>query len=121
LAKVTHRGCSRILCRRIVDFSAERSFAQTALALWEHYHIEVPLYRIDKVTEQVSLEAKAHNSNQPESVVEAEVLISETDGSMLPIISTEVPEGASEKDRRKHRKCHWKEIRVTTVSNPELS
>ena len=65
-------------------------------------------------------EAKAHNSNKPESVVDAEVLISETDGSMLPIISTEIPEGASETDRRKHRQCHWKEIRVTTERNPTL-
>ena len=53
-------------------------------------------------------------------MVHAEVLISETDGSMLPIISTKIPEGASETDRRKHRQCHWKEIRVTTVSNPTL-
>ena len=40
-AKVTDRGCSRILHRRITDFSAERSFAQTEQALREHYGIEV--------------------------------------------------------------------------------
>jgi hypothetical protein len=110
-----------VLTRRIVDLSAERSFSQTAVALVEHYHIEVPIYQIDTVTAQVCREAKAHNSNQPKSVVDAEVLISQTDGSMLPIISTEVPEGAEEKDRRKHRKCHWKEIRVSTVCNPTLA
>jgi hypothetical protein len=120
-AKVTHRGCSRILRRRIVDFSAERSFSQSALALREHYHIEVPRYCIDKVTAEVCREAKAHNSQKPESVVDAEVLISQTDGSMLPIITTELPEGTEEKDRRKHRKCHWKEIRVSTVSDPTLA
>lgn len=120
-SKVSHRACSRILTRRIVDFSAERSFAQTALALREHYHIEVPKYSIDKVTAEVCREAKAYNASKPEIIVPAEILISETDGSMLPIISTERPKEATETDRRKHRKCHWKEIRVSTVSNPTLS
>jgi hypothetical protein len=121
LAKVTHRGCSRILSRRIVDFSAERSFAQTGQALWEHYHIEVPRYRIEKITGQVCREAKAHNSNKPGNLTAAEVLISQVDGSMLPIINTDPPEGAANQDRRKHRKCHWKELRVSTVSNPDLA
>lgn len=107
-AKISNRGVSRILSRRIVDFSAERSFAQSALALREHYHIEVPVSCTDKVTAQVCREAKARNSTKPGTVVDAEVLVSETDGSMLPVISTEPPEGAAEKDRRKHRKCHWK-------------
>ena len=120
-AKVSPGGCSRILSRRIVDFSAERSFAQTAQALLEHYRIEVPRYSIDKITAQVCREAKAHNSNKPENLTAAEVLISEVDGSMLPIINTDPPEGATNKDRRKHRKCHWKELRVSTVSNPDLA
>jgi|GEM_PF-4094287 len=110
-----------MLRRRIVDFSAERSFAQTAQALLEHYSIEVPRYSIDKVTGQVCREAKAHNSNKPQRVTAAKVLISEVDGSMLPIINTDPPKGAANKDRRKHRKCHWKELRVSTVSNPDLA
>jgi hypothetical protein len=110
-----------MLSRRIVDFSVERSFAQTEQALREHYRIDVPRYTIDKVTAQVCREAKAHNSNKPETVTAAEVLVSEVDGSMLPIINTEPPKGATNQDRRKHRKCHWKEIRVSTVSNPKLA
>ena len=78
-----------MLRRRITDFSAERSFAQTQQALREHYRIEVPRYSIDKVTSQVCREAKAHNTIKPDSVRAAEVLISEVDGSMLPIVSTE--------------------------------
>lgn len=120
-AKISHHSCSRVLKRRIVDFSAERSFAQSANALKEHYQIEVPKYQIDKVTAEICQEAKKQNATKPGKVSEAEVLISETDGSMLPIISTEVPEGAQETDRRKHRKCHWKEIRVSVASNPTLS
>ncbi len=104
-----------------MDFSAERSFAQTAQGLWEHYHIKVPRYSIDKVTEEVCREAKAHNSSKPKGVVAAEILVSEVDGSMLPIISTDLPEGAANKDRRRHRKCHWKELRVSTVSNPTMA
>ena len=110
-----------MLRRRIVDFSAERSFAQTAQGLLEHYRIEVPRYCIDKVTTQVCREAKAHNSSKPQTITAAKVLISEVDGSMLPIINTDPPKGAKNKDRRKHRKCHWKEFRVSTVSNPDLA
>jgi hypothetical protein len=102
-ANVSHRSCSRMLRRRIVDFSAERSFAQTAQALVEHYRIEVPRYCIDKVTAQVCREAKAHNSSKPQTITSAKVLISEVDGSMLPIINTDPPKGAENKDRRKHR------------------
>ena len=120
-AKVTHRGCSSILSRRISDFSVERSFSQTEKALQEHYRIEVPRYSIDKVTDQVCRKAKAHNSSKPGTVSAAPVLISQVDGSMLPIIDTEPPKDASNQDRRKHRKCHWKEIRVSTVSNPDLA
>jgi hypothetical protein len=120
-AKVSPGGCSRILSRRIVDFSAERSFAQTAQALLEHYRIEVPRYCIDKVTAQVCREAKAHNSSKPQTITSAKVLISEVDGSMLPIINTDPPKGAQNKDRRKHRKCHWIELRVSTVSNSDLA
>ena len=121
-AKVTHRTVSRTLQRRIVDFSAERSFQKTADALREHYQIEVPLYAIDKATGEIGKQAKSFNSQLPESIKPADTLISQVDGSMLPIVGfREEPSGESvpeRTDRRKLRSCHWKEIRVSPARVP---
>ena len=110
---MTHRGCSQNLRRRIVDFSSECSFQKTAEALKEHYNIEVSVYAIDHVTGLISKQAKKFNSISPRLVKEASTLISEVDGSMIPIVET----GASG-DKRKTRQCLWKEIRVSTVRKP---
>ena len=128
-AKVTDRSASRTLQRRIADFGAERSFQNTAAALKEHYNIKVSVYIIDKTTADVSRQAKHFNSQAPGSIQPAATLISEVDGSMLPIVgfgeeepnsrpaTTDHP-AEKRPDRRKLRKCHWKEIRVSTVRVP---
>ncbi len=128
-AKVTDRSASRTLQRRIADFGAERSFQNTAAALKEHYNIKVPVYTIDKATADVARQAKHFNSQAPGSIRPAATLISEVDGSMLPIVgfgeekpssrqaTTDHPAGRRP-DKRKLRKCHWKEIRVSTVRVP---
>lgn len=121
-AKVANRRASLPLQRRITDFSAERSFEATARALREHYGIEVPVYAIDKTTGRVALQAKHFNSRAPENIRPADTLISEVDGSMLPIVgfreATPAQEATGRIDRRKLRTCHWKEIRVSTVRVP---
>lgn len=121
-AKVTHRNPSLCLQRRIVDFSAERSYEATAQALREHYRIEVPRYAIDQATGQIARQAKHFNSQAPKTIKPADTLISEVDGSMLPIVGfREEAPGEREckpRDRRKLRACHWKEMRVSTVRVP---
>lgn len=120
-AKVANRRVSSLLERRIADFGAERSFAATARALREHYGIEVPLYAIDKTTGRVALRAKHFNSREPESIRPADILISEVDGSMLPVVGfreAAADEAGAGIDRRKLRTCHWKEIRVGTARVP---
>lgn len=121
-AGITNHGASRVLVRRIVDFAAERSFQATAAALREHYRIEVPLHTIDKATAEISRQAKHFNSLAPAGVKPAALLISETDGSMLPIVGFRDDSSASadgaKTDRRKLRHCHWKEIRVSTARVP---
>jgi len=121
-AKVSNRSSSLALQRRIVDFSAERSFQSTAIALKEHYRIEVPVYAIDKATAVIAKQSKHFNSQAPEGIKPVDILISEVDGSMLPIVhfGEETTDGqvAKRSDRRKHRQCHWKEIRVSTVRIP---
>ena len=124
-SKVTQNGCSLILQRRIVDFSAERSFGDTAAALKEHLNIDVSIYSIDKTTQDIARSAKLHNAESPDGIKPAETLVSEVDGSMLPIVTFDKDKDgakhANTKDRRKHRQCVWKEIRVSTVSNPDTA
>ena len=115
-AKVSHRGCSLNLTRRIVDFSAERSFLKTSEALKEHYNIEVSVHAIDRATDRVCRQAKEFNSISPKGIEAAPTLISEVDGSMIPIVETEAGTGG---DKRKTRKCFWKEIRVSTARRPD--
>jgi len=128
-ARVSSRGASLTLQRRIADFAAERSFQNTATALREHYNIEVPVYTIDKATAGIAREAKHFNSQAPGDIRPAATLISEVDGSMLPVVSfrdeAAQPDQANSSnragkrpDRRKLRQCHWKELRVSTVSVP---
>ena len=38
---------------------------------------------------------------------------------MLPIVSTEPQADEESKDRRKHRSCYWKELRVSIVNDPK--
>lgn len=121
-AKVSNRSSSLALQRRIVDFSAEGSFQSTAIALKEHYRIEVPIYAIDKATAVIAKQSKHFNSQAPEGIKPVDTLISQVDGSMLPIVhfSEETTDGQVGKrtDRRKLRQYHWKEIRVSTVRVP---
>ena len=104
------------LTRRIVDFSAERSFQKTSAALKEHYNIEVSIHAIDRATDRVCRQAKEFNSTSPKGIEAASTLISEVDGSMLPIVETD---GGQSRDTRKTRKCFWKEIRVSTARRPD--
>lgn len=129
LAKVSDRCPSRTLQRRIADFGVERSFQNTAVALKEHYNIEVPVYTIDKATGDVARAAKHFNTRAPDSIKPAAIIISEVDGSMLPIVGfreettdrghapTEHP-ADKPADKRKLRQCHWKEIRISTARLP---
>ncbi len=126
LANVTNRCASRPLQRRIVDFSAERSYAQTAAALEEHYGIKIPLYTIDVTTTRIAQQAKHLNSNAPSNIKPSDILISEVDGSMLPIVNIKDAKIneiggilGDTTDKRKLRNCHWKEIRLCITRAPE--
>lgn len=121
-AKVSNRCPSLTLQRRIADFAAERGFQSTASALREHYRIEVPVYTIDKAAGHIARQAKHFNAQAPATIKPAGTLISEVDGSMLPVVGfrEEPPADPAGKrtDKRKLRHCHWKEIRVSTVRVP---
>jgi hypothetical protein len=117
--KVTSRGCSLPLQRRIADFGAERSGRNTIDALKEHYGIEVSLYSVDAVTRRVARETYAFNLERPSGEKPAGTQVSGVDGSMVPIVDFkkvgEVADPLAKADKRKRRVCQWNEIRVCTA------
>jgi len=97
-----------------VDFYAERSGEQTIAALQEHYGITLSLHAIQSTARRAAKKAKTLNSESPEKESpSADILITEVDGSMVPII--EFGGGDEVDDRRKARQSCWKEIRLCTV------
>ena len=96
-----------------MDFSAERSFLKTALAITEHYGVEVPPSAIRELTFHIGKEARKFNAEQPSLQAKAEVLVAQIDGSMIPTVDyQETDEG------KKRRVCSWKEIRLCCVTDP---
>lgn len=104
---------SRHLQRLMVDFAAEGSFDSSSKRLKLHHRIVVSTSVIRKITlrhGQAMREAQevegVHGSLRAKG---AERIITEIDGSMVPIV-----ECSSDKsgDRRKKRDCHWREARL---------
>ena len=86
----------------------------------EHYGIEVPLYAVESVTRRVAKDCAEFNLDQPrEPDPTSKVQVTELDGSMVPIVEFAPAEEAlsveARADKRKRRKCLWKEVRVCTT------
>jgi hypothetical protein len=78
-----------------VDFGADCPFAKAGEKLTEHYGIEVPISAIRNATErhgQIMAKFKGKQADKEE------VLIVETDGSMVPIVEIKTSE-AEKKSR----------------------
>jgi hypothetical protein len=101
------RGCSLPLQRVITDFGADVSFSETINKIKEHYGIEVSSFAVQAVTKKhakqiAKFKAKVVSKKQ-------QIVVSETDGGMVPIVETE--ENCA--DRRKTRKTSWKEVKLS--------
>ncbi len=88
--------------------------------LREHYGIEIPVSTVRTVTEKhgaAMLVRHPQCSEWPEAGVAT--LITEMDGSMLPVVETTNPvPGAASIDRRKTRQLSWKEVRLCLAHEP---
>jgi len=122
-AGVKCRGYSEPLQRVLVDFGAEESFGRAVERVREHYGIEVPRGAIRTQTE-------AHGAAMAQAAeplltrlgpaAGVPLLITETDGSMLPIVTTGVEaDGKQVADRRKGRTLSWQEARLCLAGEPE--
>lgn len=114
-ARLTSRSCSTLLERRLTDFGADEPFAKVPAKLKEHYGIELPLHLGRTITEKhaqrmVATAVLAHDlPDQGKTVV-----IGETDGSMVPIVSIVPRQSPDESaDGRKRRSLGWKEARLS--------
>jgi hypothetical protein len=123
-AAVHCRGYSEPLQRALVDFGAEDSFGKAVERMREHYGIEVPPSAVRTFTEvhgAALAEAAEPLLTELDAAGGVAQLITETDGSMVPIVTTGPLEadGPSDTDRRKQRKLDWREARLCLAREPE--
>lgn len=113
---VAARGCSRRLQRALTDFGADEAFAAAADKVSEHYGLEVSSERVRRVCLHHAGRIAARAVVEPRTKLAArgpDWIVAEADGTMLPIVDTSgAPPGT---DKRKHRKTHWQETRVTAA------
>lgn len=106
----------------LVDFGAEESFGRAVERVREHYGVEVPQSAIRTQTESHGAAMAAAEPLLAELGLEAGValLITQTDGSMIPVVRTSM-EAAGEpvEDRRKGRSLSWQEGRLCLAREPE--
>jgi len=104
-AQVKHRGYSVRLQRVLTDFGSEVSFGQAVDRVREHYAIEVPVAAVRHHTLRhgqaiTTLAAAA-------AAPSAKQLITQMDGSMIPVMQP----GCGE-DARQGRSLFWREVRL---------
>jgi hypothetical protein len=91
------------------------AFGQVPAKLKEHYGIEVPVSAVRNLTEEHARHIHAQEQRQTTQPARGvEWGIAESDGSMIPIVDTAVPEpGVPGRDRRKTRQVRWQEARLS--------
>jgi len=122
-AEVECRGYSGGLQRVLVDFGAEESFGHAVERVREHYGIAVPKSAVRTQTEAhgaALLAAAEPLLSELGPAAGVELLITEIDGSMVPIVLPGVDaDGRREEDRRKSRHLSWQEARLCLAREPE--
>lgn len=112
-AGVTHRGYSRRLQRVLVDFGAESAFAPAARRVREHYGIDLPISRVRLATLKHA-RAMALTAQRLKARPAAKILLTQMDGSMVPIVLT-----GTGPDKRKGKKLQWREARLCCARSTE--
>lgn len=105
-AGVEPRGTSRRLQRVLVDFGAEESFTRATQRVCEHYGVDVAWGRLRRHTLAHGAQMSVLAVPPPQAA--AAVLVTQMDGSLIPIV-TPPAHGA---DRRKGKQLHWREVRL---------
>jgi hypothetical protein len=108
---IKNRGTSKLLQRLAVDFGIEESFGKAARRLKEHHGVETPDGRVRRETLRAARKLPQESPGPVRTLAPegAGAIVVQADGTMIPVLRT--PEQA-QGDRRKHRQCQWKEMRL---------
>lgn len=101
---IAHRDYSRKLQRAMTDFGAEESFQRAAQRLQEHYGLTVSS---EAIRQQSLHHGKAIAAIEPEPALAAKAIVTEMDGSLIPVVQP-----AKSGDKRKGKTLAWREVRV---------
>ena len=116
------RGYSLPLQRVMADFGADESFYKASSKIKEHYGVIIPvsgertvtLTHANKIRQQLKKEVAAKNKRAKKKELKARTgstfVISETDGSMVPIVVTKK---SGKHDGRKNKEVMYREARLT--------
>lgn len=126
-AGVKCRGYSKLLRRVISDFGADNAFGQVPKKLKEHYGISVPISAAADITEsharEIYMKDTTKYKHEQKEQKEEEVIIAESDGSMVPIVETGIERNTKpdenkqvkeiKTDKRKVRRYIYCEARLS--------
>jgi hypothetical protein len=96
---------SKKLQRAVTDFGAEDSFLRAAVRIKEHYGIGVSSSAIRRIT--FAHGRKIGPAEPAKPVPKAKVLVTEMDGSLIPVVQP-----GKGVDRRKAKTLLWREVRL---------
>jgi hypothetical protein len=103
-ARLRPRSCSLRLQRALVDFGADDSFREAVKKIREHYGVDVS---VAAARQHTLAHAKAIGVVPPRPALEAQMIVTGLDGSMVPIV-----ESGSGPDRRKGKTLQWKQANL---------
>jgi hypothetical protein len=106
-AKISTREYSLPLQRALTDFGADHSFVEATKKVREHYGVELPASSVRARTLAHAKNSGAVEHEAPKRPVKT--LITEMDGTMLPIVETQTGPGL---DGRKGKELSWREARL---------
>lgn len=121
-AGVGSRSYSLPVQRALTDFGADVPFAEVVKKMREHYDLEVSVSAVRQITEAHGERMREQQEDQLISQLGPaagwERVITEADGSLVPIVrSAEVADGAKV-DRRKRKELSWREARLCLAHQP---
>ena len=114
-AGVACRGYSLPFQRRITDFGSEKAFERASRQVKEHYDLDISPSTVRRITQGHGERVQDHpelTQGRANKETCAQQLIAETDGTMIPTVTTDAN---CEGDRRKTRQVGWKEVRLSLV------
>ena len=121
-AGVGSRSYSRPLQRALTDFGADEPFAEVVKKMREHYGVEVSISAVREITESHGERMREQQEDQligqlgPEAGWER--MITEADGSLVPIVRNDAAIGSPSADRRKRKELIWREARLCLAHEP---